>query len=113
LLENIAKVGVEKSYKIAADNSLLRVIATFPKNPIEVYDEAIVKIDIKPLITFPFPIKSIEVMFDKSSLNKLLAKDLNMNEGVDINLEASLYIEPEIVDAIELKGILISLDIGG
>jgi len=113
LLEGIVKAGVEKSYKIPADNTLLRVTARFDKNSIEVYDEAIIKIDIKPFITFPFPIQSIKVIFDKPSLNKLLAKDLNMKEGANISLEASLYIEPEIVNAIELKGILISFNVGG
>ena len=58
-------------YKLRANNGVVRVEASFDKNPVGTYDYTVLELNITPLLNFPLPIQHIALGFSDESLNKV------------------------------------------
>ena len=74
----------------------------FTKNPISTYDETTLKISFTPLITFPYPIESIEISFSDQSLDKVIASSVEFKANETLNYEINIYVDPKITGVVTL-----------
>jgi len=90
---------------LKANNILLDIRLTFNKNPIRIYDEVVLQLQIIPVITLH--IENIVIDFDKSSMNKEVQVQSELIAGIKYSYDILLYIEPTAPSTIKIKNLLI------
>ena len=62
------------TYRLKPENSMIRIYASFSKNPVGTYDDTILLLYIQPIVAFPLPIQYFHLYFSDDSLNKVFRR---------------------------------------
>lgn len=98
--------GIESIECPLRENSaLFKFGVEFTRNPVSIYDVTIFRLQATPVV--PLYIQSIAIEFSEARLNKELLVQTAVVPNTVYSYEASLYIEPTVPSAVQLKSILL------
>jgi len=96
-------------YRLKPDNLILRIIADFTKNPVGIYDDTTLCLEILPQVNFPYPVEKMELSFSENSFNKTIVPKASFASGEKQKHEELLYIKPGYTGFVILQTITITM----